>query len=293
MAELGLPASCASTPISEQLGSPSAASPQALLACTADRYGGLSIDSAALPSSVEAFAAALEASLQAWRQEGKRGIWLSLPLALSSHVPAAAAQGFRFHHSDPSGAVLTMTHWLDPAAPSGLPPAPATAVGVGAFLLSGSRMLVVQERTGPAVGIWKIVTGLVDRGEELGPAVEREVLEETGVRAVFQGVIGVRHANHLPPFDNSDLFFMCAMTLADPAQTALAPCPQEIADAQWMELSDFQQMAHVRDKGTVWGRMHQLCLSASANQQLLIKPETLPLGTRPGSQTVYCAEQPL
>ncbi len=166
-------------------------------------------------------------------------------------------------------------------------------MGVGAFLLSGSRMLVVQERTGPAVGMWKIVTGLVDRGEELGPAVEREVLEETGVRAVFQGVIGVRHANHLPPFGNSDLFFMCAMRLADPEQTALAPCPQEIADAQWMELSDFQQMPHVRDKGTVWGRMHELCVSASASQQLLILPEVLPLGVRPGSQTVYCAGQPL
>lgn len=32
-------------------------------------------------------------------------------------------------------------------------------------------------------GIWKLPTGLLDAGEDLGEGAEREVLEETGVKA--------------------------------------------------------------------------------------------------------------
>jgi 8-oxo-dGTP pyrophosphatase MutT (NUDIX family) len=40
-----------------------------------------------------------------------------------------------------------------------------------------------------------------------GPGACREVLEETGVRAVFESVLAFRHA-HAFAFNNSDLFFV-------------------------------------------------------------------------------------
>lgn len=43
--------------------------------------------------------------------------------------------------------------------------------------------------------IEQIPTGLVGLGEDVYEAAEREVLEETGVRANFQGVVGIRHAH--------------------------------------------------------------------------------------------------
>lgn len=41
----------------------------------------------------------------------------------------------------------------------------------------------------------------------LGPGACREVLEETGVSAVFESVLAFRHA-HAFAFNNSDLFFV-------------------------------------------------------------------------------------
>lgn len=54
-------------------------------------------------------------------------------------------------------------------------------------------------------------TGLLDRGEDVGEAAVREVMEETGVRATFQAVIALRQA-HGFLHGKSDLFFCVACT---------------------------------------------------------------------------------
>ncbi len=71
-------------------------------------------------------------------------------------------------------------------------------------------MLTVQtHRCGPA-GVWKMVTGLVDAGEDINDAAEREVLEETGVKAKFAAVLALRQA-HGFAFGKSDFFFVVAL----------------------------------------------------------------------------------
>lgn len=73
-----------------------------------------------------------------------------------------------------------------------------------------SCMLTVQtHRCGPA-GVWKMVTGLVDAGEDINDAAEREVLEETGVKAKFAAVLALRQA-HGFAFGKSDFFFVVAL----------------------------------------------------------------------------------
>lgn len=55
-------------------------------------------------------------------------------------------------------------------------------VGIGAFVMNeDGAVLAVQERSGPlkGTGIWKIPTGLLDRGEDVPDGAIREVLEET------------------------------------------------------------------------------------------------------------------
>ena len=147
-------------------------------------------------------------------------------------------------------------------------------VGVGCFVLNERQeVLVVQEANGPlrGKGVWKLVTGLVDAGEDIvqasplpleilfsachlyygspwwqstllllhihnnvvdvglrvanlgnGSAVagdvtvqaaEREVLEETGVRATSAAVLAFRQA-HGFAFGKSDFFFVIALTCA-------------------------------------------------------------------------------
>ena len=67
------------------------------------------------------------------------------------------------------------------------------------------ELLVVQERKGPAArpGFWKIPTGLVDVGEDIGEAVAREVQEETGIQV---GINDKIHSFMFSPNDSASLF---------------------------------------------------------------------------------------
>lgn len=142
-------------------------------------YNGVIVDADKLPATAEIFQESLGLSLKAWREAGRRGIWLKLPKKHASYVPIAADAGFEFHHAERE--YLMMTFWL-PATENTLPANASHQVGVGAFVLhsDGKRVLVVQEKNGPlkGKGVWKMPTGLVAQGEDLTTAAEREVLEE-------------------------------------------------------------------------------------------------------------------
>lgn len=55
-------------------------------------------------------------------------------------------------------------------------------VGVGAIIFRGAEVLLVQRGREPSYGKWSVPGGLVEVGESLREAVEREVFEEVGLR---------------------------------------------------------------------------------------------------------------
>ncbi|MFO8032039.1 MAG: NUDIX hydrolase [Desulfohalobiaceae bacterium] len=55
-------------------------------------------------------------------------------------------------------------------------------LGIGALVLHQGQVLLVRRGTQPALGEWSIPGGMVELGESLQQAAEREILEETGVR---------------------------------------------------------------------------------------------------------------
>lgn len=65
-------------------------------------------------------------------------------------------------------------------------------VAVGAIVLqSGPRVLVVQRATPPLAGTWTFPGGKVHGGESIAEAVEREVLEETGLRVLAGDLVQI------------------------------------------------------------------------------------------------------
>ena len=194
-----------------------------MLGHAADRYGGVIVDDATLPDTVDAFAAQLEASIAAWIAAGVRGVWLKIPKERAEYVGTAVhAGGFGFHHAEPD--YVMMTRWLPTDEPDMLPPNASHQVGVGAFVHDGKgRVLLVQERRGPAAAasrpdFWKLPTGLVEQGEDIPAAAVREVEEETGVKTEFHSILGIRHGHNVA-FGKSDMFFLVALRLRDDGRT--------------------------------------------------------------------------
>jgi ADP-ribose pyrophosphatase len=54
-------------------------------------------------------------------------------------------------------------------------------VGVGAIVIRDGRILLVKRGSSPGKGFWAPPGGLVELGETVREAAEREILEETGI----------------------------------------------------------------------------------------------------------------
>jgi len=54
-------------------------------------------------------------------------------------------------------------------------------VGVGAIVMCDGRILLVKRGSSPGKGLWAPPGGLVELGETVREAAEREILEETGI----------------------------------------------------------------------------------------------------------------
>jgi ADP-ribose pyrophosphatase YjhB (NUDIX family) len=75
---------------------------------------------------------------------------------------------------------------------------PDPKVAVAALITKGSQVLLVRRANNPARGLWTLPAGFVDAGEDTIAAVEREVLEETGLTIKTTGLIEVLSGQEHP-----------------------------------------------------------------------------------------------
>jgi len=79
------------------------------------------------------------------------------------------------------------------------------SIGTGAVVVRGERVLLIERRTGDR-SWWQIPGGFVEADEAIDTAVEREVLEETGIIARVVDVLGFRHATAPEPARASNIY---------------------------------------------------------------------------------------
>lgn len=205
------------------------------LPATSDPYGGVTFDTDGLPTDNAGCLAHLRADIDAYRADGKRLAWFKIPIARSILIPDVVALGFEFHHARADFVMLVQR-----LVPDAFMPTDASHfVGAGAVVINErNELLVVCERVHASTNkkpFYKMPGGLVDTGERLADAVEREVFEETGVRARFESIVCVRH-QHGYRFGKSDFYVVCRLT---PLSQEINPDPDEIAECLWMPVDDY------------------------------------------------------
>ncbi|XP_010069724.2 nudix hydrolase 7 [Eucalyptus grandis] len=199
-----------------------------------DSYGGVTVEMKE-HMDADVFAPLLRASISSWKQQGKKGVWIKLPIEYSHLVDITVKEGFRYHHAESN--YLMLVCWL-PETLDTIPVNASHRVGVGAFVLNDKReVLVVQEHSGrfQGTGVWKLPTGVVNEGEDICHAVVREVKEETGVDTKFVEVLCFRQS-HKSFSTKSDLFFLCML---QPESSAIDKQNVEIEAAQWMPIEEY------------------------------------------------------
>ncbi|PRQ52475.1 putative hydrolase [Rosa chinensis] len=228
-----------------------------VLPAVEDKYGGVVVElkgDQTLDSEV--YSSSLRFSMSQWKQKGKKGVWIKLPKQLSNLVDVTVKEGFRYHHAEPD--YLMLVHWI-PETVDPLPPNASHRVGIGAFVVSSKReVLVVQEANGffRDTGVWKLPTGVVDEGEDIFAAAVREVKEETGIETEFVEMLAFRHS-HKAFFRKSDLFFICMLK---PHSFEIQKQDLEIAAAQWMPIEDYAAQPFVKEN-KLFDDVAQICLA--------------------------------
>ena len=205
-----------------------------LLQATPNKYGGLFIGFEDLPENSDLFASLLQDSLREWAEHGIKLVWLGIPSARAELVPIATATGFAFHHC--TRELLMLTRRLDPDAV--VPPFASRTIGAGAVVISAAQqVLTVLERYELNVRpqYWKLPGGMIEPGEYLADGIVREVREETGIEAQFDGILGLRH-HHRGQFGTSNIYFICKLT---PLSEKITLDTSELAKATWMSVQDY------------------------------------------------------
>eukprot|EP00026_Physarum_polycephalum_P011263 Phypoly_transcript_11470.p1 GENE.Phypoly_transcript_11470~~Phypoly_transcript_11470.p1 ORF type:complete len:320 (+),score=44.92 Phypoly_transcript_11470:14-973(+) len=202
------------------------------------RFRGLTVLEDSLPTDTTIFNESLADSMEKWRNQGYRGVWLKITKDKSHLIPACLQNGFEFHHAAPNYVMLAS--WLPRGEASRLPHYADHSIGCGGAVINDkNEILLVTEAHSPE--IWKIPGGMLNTGEEIPDGAMREVFEETGVTSTFESLLGFRHT-HNSFFGSGNIYSICLLR-ATSQQIKIDP--HEIDKCKWFPLQDFYNMKDI------------------------------------------------
>ena len=203
------------------------------LAHSPDQFGGIIVDSERLPDEADEFAERLHASMDAWRGDGRRLVWIDVPIQKAHLIPIATSNGFFFHHSNQEDLMMVCRLVEDAFVPMHA----THYIGVGGVVINDHQeLLVVCERhRRTSQPYYKLPGGALMPGEHLVDAVLREVREETGVEVKFESLVCFRHW-HGYRYGKSDIYFVCRLS---PLSQSVTMQAEEIEECFWMPVEEY------------------------------------------------------
>ena len=116
-------------------------------------------------------------------------------------------------------------------------------VAVGAVILDGDRVLLVQRGQEPLKGEWSLPGGAVELGETLEEAVVREVREETSLEVAVGAVVEVfdsirRDAGGRAEYHYVIIDYACRVRGGAPTAAVRG---SDAADVRWVPLAEIEQ----------------------------------------------------
>lgn len=114
---------------------------------------------------------------------------------------------------------------------------------VGAVILDGDRVLLVQRGQEPLKGEWSLPGGAVELGETLEAALAREVREETSLDVVVGPVVDVldsirRDAAGRAEYHYIIVDYACRVRAGTPTVAARGT---DAADVRWVPIPDLER----------------------------------------------------
>jgi ADP-ribose pyrophosphatase YjhB (NUDIX family) len=208
----------------------------------------------------------LSESITECKASKKNALWLEIPIESSHLIPLAAAEfSFKFHHADAGKS--SMYIWLNEGTADKVPSYATHQIGVGAFCMNAKNELLCVRELHGSFSKWKLPGGLVDLGEDLDTAVQREVFEETGLKTKFSSILSARHS-HTGQFGRDDMFFICRVQLEE-SEEGKDPVAEasEIAESAWVPFEEYEKMVTDAEGGTRHPMMELICELARQGQE--------------------------
>ena len=226
-----------------------------------DPYNGITINTQSLPKTKEEFESNLDYLIQEVNYK-RNLIWIYIDIGKSDFIQIATKKGFFFHSCD-ENYILLVKRTIKNAI---IPTAANHTLGVGAVVINDKNEILVIKEKISNLG-YKLPGGHIDNGEMISTALEREVLEETGIIVEFESIISLGHF-YPHQFHKSNLYILC---IAKPKTFEInIQDTQEIVDAKWVDVNKYLEDDEVLaySKAVVFASLEYKGF-IKANQELL------------------------
>ena len=198
-----------------------------------DVYNGLIVQESSIEEESLKFRTSLLSLIQQAKENKKNLLWLDLTTQQYQHIAIALELGFEFHNCEAQRTTLTYQLKTDAYIP--VPPTHTT--GVGAIVINDkNEILLVRDRISSNYSIYKLPGGMVEHADKLSDAVEREVYEETGIKAKLIKMVSVLNS-HPYRFNKSNMYIVFQLEALSSEINIIDT--HEIELALWLPIEEF------------------------------------------------------